>query len=61
MRRKHVARHLEETDADFPEDAESEPRDADLTPLFRLLARQPAPDHDYRTCPICQQYGIADI
>ena len=33
----------------------------DLTPLFALLVRQPPKDHDFRTCPICQRYGITEI
>jgi len=33
----------------------------DLTPLFTLLVRQPPKDHDFRTCPICQRYGITEI
>lgn len=34
---------------------------ADLIPLFRLLARQPPPDHDFRNCPICKRHGITNI
>lgn len=33
----------------------------DLMPLFTLLVRQPPKDHDFRTCPICQRYGITEI
>jgi hypothetical protein len=34
---------------------------ADLVPLFQLLLRQPPPDHDFATCPICKRYGITTI
>lgn len=47
-----------------PLEAEKEPvaRDeADLTPLFRLLMRQPPKDHHFETCPICNRYGIREI
>jgi hypothetical protein len=36
-------------------------RDAELLALFRLLVKEPPPDHDFRTCPICKQYGITSI
>jgi len=44
-----------------PQDAESDSPGYDLTPLFTLLVRQPPQDHDFRTCPICQRYGITEI
>ncbi len=34
---------------------------AELIALFRLLMREPPPDHDFRTCPICKRYGITRI
>lgn len=34
---------------------------ADLVALFRLLLREPPPDHDFKTCPICKRYGITHI
>jgi hypothetical protein len=34
---------------------------ADLVALFRLLLREPLPDHDFKTCPICKRYGITRI
>jgi len=34
---------------------------SELIPLLQLLARQPPPDHDFRTCPICKRYGITKI
>jgi len=34
---------------------------ADLISLFQLLVRQPPPDHDFRTCPICRRHGITQI
>jgi hypothetical protein len=36
-------------------------RDAELLALFRLLTREPPPDHDFKTCPICKRYGITSI
>jgi len=33
----------------------------DLLPLFRLLMREPAQGHDFKTCPICTRYGIDRI
>jgi hypothetical protein len=36
-------------------------RRAELIALFRLLVREPPPDHDFRTCPICKRYGITSI
>jgi hypothetical protein len=33
----------------------------ELLALFRLLVREPPPDHDFKTCAVCQRYGIADI
>jgi hypothetical protein len=40
-----------------PEESER----ADLVALFRLLLREPPPDHDFQTCPICERYGIKRI
>ena len=34
---------------------------AHLIPLFRLLMKRPPANHDFRTCPICTQYGITEI
>lgn len=34
---------------------------ADLVALFRLLLREPPPDHDFKTCPLCKRYGITSI
>jgi hypothetical protein len=33
----------------------------ELLALFRLLVREPPPDHDFATCPICKRYGITTI
>ena len=34
---------------------------AELLTLVRLLMREPPPDHDFQTCPICKRYGISSI
>jgi hypothetical protein len=34
---------------------------AALLPLFRLLIREPPPDHDFNTCPVCKRHGITSI
>jgi hypothetical protein len=36
-------------------------REAAVLALFRLLMREPPPDHDFRTCPLCKRYGITGI
>jgi hypothetical protein len=36
-------------------------REAQLLALFRLLTKEPPPDHDFKTCPICKRYGITKI
>jgi hypothetical protein len=51
----------QELGAHEPQKAETETPGYDLTPLFTILARQPPKDHDFRTCPICKEYGIAEI
>lgn len=33
----------------------------ELLTLLRLLVREPPPDHDFRTCPICMRHGIRSI
>ena len=33
----------------------------DLVALFRLLLKNPPPEHDFKTCPICKRYGITSI
>ncbi len=45
----------EETD-----DRETEAR-PELRALLRLLLREPPPDHDCKTCPLCRKYGIVDL
>jgi hypothetical protein len=32
-----------------------------LLALLRLLTREPPPSHDFKTCPVCKQYGITKI
>jgi hypothetical protein len=34
---------------------------AELLPLFRLLTREPPKGHDFKTCPLCKEYGIDRI
>jgi hypothetical protein len=33
----------------------------ELVALMRLLLKEPPPDHDFATCPICKKYGITEI
>jgi hypothetical protein len=33
----------------------------ELIALFRLLVREPPPDHDFGTCQICNRYDITGI
>jgi hypothetical protein len=33
----------------------------ELLPLLRLLLRDPPEGHDFKTCAICQRYGITSI
>jgi hypothetical protein len=47
--------------APSPPGFENTKKRADLVTLFRLLMRQPAADHDFRSCPICKRYGILEI
>ena len=34
---------------------------AELLPLFRLLTKEPPKGHDFKTCPLCRQFGIDRI
>ena len=34
---------------------------AELLTLLRLLTKEPPPDHNFQTCPICKRYGITSI
>jgi hypothetical protein len=34
---------------------------AEILALFRLLTREPPHGHDFKTCPICTEYGITEI
>lgn len=63
MRSRDEALKKEEKAAVVPRKAEKDEEvpSYDLTPLFTLLMRQPPKDHDFRTCPICQRYGITEI
>lgn len=33
----------------------------DLLPLMRILLKNPPPDHDVKTCPICKEHGITEL
>lgn len=33
----------------------------EILALFRLLTREPPPGHDFKTCPICKNYGVTEI
>jgi hypothetical protein len=33
----------------------------ELVALIRMLLREPPADHDFKTCPICEGYGITSI
>ena len=34
---------------------------AELLPLFRLLTREPPKGHDFKSCPLCKEFGIDRI
>ncbi len=34
---------------------------SDILLLMRILLKNPPPDHDCRTCPICRKYGITEL
>jgi len=36
-------------------------RRAELLALFRILMKEPPPDHDFATCPICKRFGLTSI
>ena len=62
MRSRDEATKRQEMDtSDSRQTTDEESPGYDLTPLFTLLVRQPPKDHDFRTCPICQRYGITEI
>jgi len=33
----------------------------DVVALFRLLLREPPPEHDIKACTVCKRYGITSI
>ena len=41
--------------------AQKEPIPAELISLFRILLKKPPQGHDFKTCPVCKKYGIAEI
>jgi len=48
----------------FPEEegADAKKEDAsDILPLFRILLKNPPPEHDCKACPICRKYGITEL
>jgi len=44
-----------------PMDPTSAVLPSELLALFRLLAREPPSDHDFKTCVVCKRYGISHI
>ena len=34
---------------------------SDILPLIQILLKNPPPDYDCRTCPICRRYGITEL
>jgi hypothetical protein len=61
MRTKADMHSKEGVDSEIEKEKKAERDSIDLLPLFRLLARQPPRDHDFRTCPICNRHGIKGI
>jgi len=58
--REPTVKQIKSGDEPASKNAENGNR-ADLIALFRLLLREPPPDHDFKTCPICKRYGITHI
>jgi hypothetical protein len=52
---------LPQKGAEEPLKASSETPSPELLALFRLLVREPPPDHDFNACPVCKRYGITHI
>jgi len=50
-----------EIEAPYIDTTHEAPIRGDLVALFRLLLKEPPPDHDFKTCPICKEYGITSI
>ena len=46
---------------DKEQEAAQKIRRAELLALFRILMKEPPPGHDFRTCPICKEFGITSI
>ena len=46
----------------MPDPVNQEPKEerapAELIALFRLLVKEPPPDHNFETCEICKDHGI---
>jgi hypothetical protein len=34
---------------------------AELIALFRILLKEPPPDHNFETCEICKRHGITQL
>jgi hypothetical protein len=34
---------------------------AELISFFFVLLKEPKKEHDFKTCPVCKQYGIVEI
>jgi hypothetical protein len=50
-----------EPGANMEKEATQKIRRAELLALFRILMKEPPPEHDFRTCPICKEFGITSI
>lgn len=50
-----------ERERDKEKEAARKIRRAELIALFRILTKEPAPDHDFNTCPICKRFGLTSI
>lgn len=50
-----------EREPDKQKEAAQKIRRAELIALFRILTKEPPPDHDFNTCPICKRFGLTSI
>jgi hypothetical protein len=44
-----------------PESPDQQGEPGALLALLRLLTREPSPGHDFKTCPVCKNFGIKKI
>lgn len=60
----HMPRIMAEEQTIREEGNEEEPKKEDvhdILPLIYILLKNPPPDHDFKTCPICKEYGITEL